>query len=140
MIILIIGFVALQAYMRPDPTIGLPKTELLPNGKYKTTYENVQRVFMHLPGQYSIMVNDEIIPLFGQHGTWWSYQTKSKIIKDVPENEPMYATIIWEQNTFSGNRVMDKVIIHIHSPDDLNGAGWDDGTKFHRQGTTKVLE
>lgn len=68
----------------------------------------------------------------------FGYGDNPKIIRDVPKDKNMW--VIYERTppTFSASEKYDNVEIHIHSVDDINGAGWNHG-KFG-SGSTSVIE
>ena len=88
--------------------------------------EHIVRVFMHEPGDYSVLVNNngELVSK--------TFACKIRLIRDVPYDEPMY---------YEGERNRDgyflRVEIHVHSEKDINGAGWNHG-KFGSGQTVEV--
>lgn len=100
------------------------------------TRQQIERVFMHTPGGYSVVVNDggEIKVKTFEWAAPIHGGGKLSVLADVPEGEPMYYTGL--QYGEGGGYL--EVVIHIHSAKDINGAGWDRG-KFGR-GQTNVVE
>lgn len=96
-------------------------------------YTNVQRVFMHEPGRYTILVDGKIVNLRGHHG-----DNRSTIYADVPAGEPMW--VKGRSRCPHDGQLEIELEIHIHSFDDVGGGGFDDGTKFHRPIGTRVVQ
>lgn len=107
----------------------------IPKMEYHVVRRNIVKVMMHEPERYSVLVQD----------TDKSLKTLTyrgcKLIADVPKNESMWLEI--EMNK-AKEEVTDEgyhykwAKIHIHSADQLNGAGWDHGK--HGRGQTEVVE
>ncbi len=117
---------------------------------------NIVRVFMHQPGEYSVLYQEGIElksfafysvnfhqPFQGLNvGRGQNLNIKVKIIMDVKEDEPMWALA---KTTGKGNWMNNtqdiEVSIHVHSQKDINGAGWmvQDG-KTKKFGMTQVIE
>ena len=116
---------------------------------YKVTHriKNVVRVFMHEPDVYTVYyqkpgsdkIEKEYINSLGTD--------KVAIIADVAPDEMMHVEFACEHLVPCENRKgcnkklcvnMKKAKIHIHSVDDINGAGWNHGR--HGRGQTVVIE
>lgn len=86
-----------------------------------TKYQNVERVFFHEPGHYSVLIpikkDKELLQMDMGFSTY-------RIFEDVPQDEQMWASVdeykILGRFNYSTN-------IHIHSAKDINGAGWNHG-------------
>jgi len=119
---IIFGVTSLMASRTPIP----PKT-----------INNVVRIFMHSPLHYSVMIQEPetkiISPL--NLGDYNIQELEVNFLPDVPNTEKMSVTI-----TYGGRSGRDaiKYDFHIHSINDLGGAGWDEG-KFGR-GQTSVIQ
>lgn len=104
------------------------------------TKRNCVRVFMHSPGDYSVMVQegDELVVVHLKDGS--PYGVKPKIFKDVSKNKKMYYKVDIIPPSFWGASytTYSNIEIHVHSEKDINGAGWNRG-KFGR-GQTEVIE
>ena len=90
----------------------------------------IVRVFMHLPGDYSVLVLDgnelKSITFYAGH---------PRLVADVPNDKPMWYEAKMRRNGWTAS-----AIIHIHAPKDVDGAGWQRGGKFRTSGTTTVVE
>lgn len=86
------------------------------NSRPAVTKQEVVRVFMHHPGEYSALVRD------GQtiktdrlnYGSYWEY--KAIIVLDVLEKEPMWYEL--------RNKIY---TIHLHSEKDVDGGAYKPG-------------
>jgi hypothetical protein len=117
---------------------------------------NIERVFMRLPNDYSVMyettvyhelVDERLLTLNTRTGdkkieVWakkhWTptdgIHIIQKLVADVPENKPMYISLV-------GAGTYVTATIHIHSASEVNGAGWISGTpKNTKRGQTSVVE
>jgi len=98
-----------------------------------TKYSHVEKVFVHEPGRYSILVrcekDKELVPVI------FSRYINYRLFDDVPFEEPMWA--IFTEYTIRSAKTSD-LEIHIHSLKDLNGGGWDHGKEG--KGTTNTVE
>ena len=103
--------------------------------KHQVRLDNVVRVLMHQPGEYSIITKgigadsaDLPMQYIRSHHTSLRQDVASKKSMWVeyfpPAGEPSYA--------------MDSLVIHLHSAEEINGAGWNHG-KFG-SGQTVVIE
>lgn len=75
---------------------------------------NVVKVFMHEPSSYSLMSigKDNKLIIHDLR------EATTTLYADVPTNETMWASIMNDSNQHP------EAEIHIHSADDINGAGW----------------
>ncbi len=93
----------------------------------------VVRVFMHSPMQYSVMItnfqDDREVRL-----RTFDY-CPVKFFADVPRDELMWVLVRKASNTSSYPYSLE---FHIHSPKDVEGAGWNHGKGG--QGQTIVIE
>jgi hypothetical protein len=122
--------------------------------KAETMTMEVQRVFMHKPGEYSVMYTntdqDATVEILNRGdrkpgGEYWDWVLKNhwsdwngvkvteKLKVDVAPGKPMYIKV-----TGSGNSVT--VEIHIHSVSEVNGGDWSEGTKYQKSYRTEVVE
>jgi hypothetical protein len=90
-----------------------------PNISYKK--EDINRVFMHEPGLYSIL-NIKFESVSFRTGYNWRLPN-IEIIADVPKDKSMWyeGEYIDVKDSKSGWKW---VKIHIHSPQDINGGAW----------------
>lgn len=124
---------------------------------------DISRVFMHQPGDYSIMYSNQVNKIIsvekingswiarpGQRGTgvigsylkrnfdWIDnfYSIEQILIADVPADKPMFLVI---KHVGRGKF---KVSIHIHTVRDVGGGEWETSqTGSHRpRGQTRVIE
>lgn len=120
--VIVFGFIALALIVSGCET---PSDEKI---------ENVIRVFMHEPNKFSFMIQTQesseirMITLEG----------KAEFIADALETEKMWVIARGRQVHYGGYVSVNRLEIHIHSPKDINGAGWDHG-KFG-SGQTQVIE
>lgn len=96
------------------------------------TIENVQAVFYHENRHYTLMVQtgSEIKPVSIY------YIEDAKIFADVPKNEKMWAHVQGLGNKMNGITSR-KIKVHIHSIENINGAGWNHG-KFGSGMTVRI--
>jgi hypothetical protein len=89
--------------------------------------DNILRVFMHEPNDYSIMYKqiDELKTI--RIG-------RARVMADVPEGKPMWAKWL-EADDSHHNKC--EAEIHIHSPKDIDGGAWNHGKRG--RGQTVVL-
>jgi len=95
---------------------------------------NVDRIYMHEPGRYSVMIKTgpkgeelEIIELRADR--------KIHIIADVPSQDPCW---VYFEREKTMKQSWEKIWIHVHSPQDIQGGGWNHG-KFGK-GQTVIIE
>lgn len=96
------------------------------NGKFIEKYDKleVEAVFMHRPGDYSFLVQKGNNRL--EEFKIYAWNANPVLYKDVPNDEKCWVAYeIWDV-PFRGNEVK-KYEIHLHSPNDINGAGWNFG-------------
>ena len=93
--------------------------------------ENVQAVFYHEPGN-TLLVNGKGAEL----KTITFRDAEITLFKDVPQGSTVWARVQRDGDDFNG--IDERVEIHIHSVDDINGAGWNHG-KFGSGTTTKIV-
>lgn len=94
------------------------------------TIKKIERVFMHSTYEYSFLVsnNSDTLSILSFSGT-------PHFVSNTPDSIPVWAII---QNREDGPRL---VSIHIHSVNDIGGAGWKIFSKNGiRQGVTSVLQ
>ena len=110
------------------------------NGKV----DKVTRVFMHEPGVYSVLIENpttgDLTPLaLDMGGDFPDVRFRAVVRADVPPGAPMWlnkwAHYIGDSPTGACERLVD---IHVHSPAEINGAGWNHGK--HGAGETTVVE
>lgn len=105
--------------------------------------ENVERIFWHEGDKYSVLVkNDD-----NTYKTvrFPNYQCGSIrdgdgviIVADVPGDQKMWVSTVVQEEDNIRPYCFERLTIHIHSPHDIDGGGWDHG-KFGR-GQTSVIE
>ncbi len=114
----------------------------------------IVRVFMHMPGDYSVMYIDVNKVVHAErfkeyrnvkgvgvvktwinnyHSGWNGSVITQTIVADVPTDKPMYVQAFGD-----GNEV--QIFIHIHSPKEISGGEWSTGGKYPVRGTTVVVE
>lgn len=91
--------------------------------------ENIVRIFMHQPGDYSLMIKN---PGSAEIETRRCPNVSVKIIQDLEPQQSIWALVQKRIGTTSSME------LHIHKPEDINGAGWDNGKQG--KGTTTVIE
>ena len=92
--------------------------------------ENVVRIFWHGEKKFSFMLkapvgtNPESPQTYTMKDKWgWSSELENVVIfiEDVPAGQLMRASKKW------GGGQKRTLEIHIHAPEDIRGAGWDNG-------------
>lgn len=112
---------------------------------------NIARVFMHNPGQYSILIlqDDKSLRLLELTALVpdTTYQVRVyneiQIVMDAPKGEPAFADITYYGKKYSEKptHTSTKTVLHIHSPDDVEGGGWFNKVGKHTySGQTNVIE
>lgn len=102
--------------------------------------ENIVRVFVHNPGEYSVLIEKDG-KLIDRSFSWHVIGSGGtvEIATDASQGEPMYATITYYEKEGSDHH--QDVVIHVHSPQDLEGGGWSRRVGKHTHtGKTNVLE
>lgn len=105
----------------------------------KGKVENIQRVFMHEPGDYTVMWLDKDKQL--QTRRFNGYRSNVILKADVSSGEPMWAE--WRgwgsPNHPNEDRYVsyERVVIHVHNAESINGAGWNHGK--HGRGQTQEV-
>lgn len=98
---------------------------------------NIVRILMHEPGHYTVLTQESptsaIIERSAPRGTL----TEATYLSDVPEDQPMWLSSHSELIGIAGIRTY--VVFHIHSVQDINGAGWRNSGKFGSSGQTNVV-
>ncbi len=100
--------------------------------------ENFVRLFYHQKEEYSIIkINEDKSIVFVYFGMYdvRNLGPSFKIICDVPIGKPMWYEGHRKPKFFGGWKDLE---LHIHSPTDINGGGWDEGK--HGKGQTNVIE
>lgn len=86
------------------------------------------RIFMHNPGEYSAMINKEGQILVVNLGY-------ARVMTDAEKDKaPWYQIVKSRDGNFK------RATIHIHSPEEVEGGGWQKGGKYKKQGSTTVIE
>ena len=97
---------------------------------------NVVGVLMHEPGSYTLEVQNPGSPVVVNTWVRTYYGEYAQIVTDAPNNEPMWAVLIIEH--YSAGRVFTRGLeLHVHTVQDVNGAGWNHG-KFGSGQTTRI--
>lgn len=95
---------------------------------------------MHLPGEYSVLVNDSDEGQLRSIAFYYSsMHVDSKIVADVPYGKPMWYTTT-KNKYVNGDFYLISVEIHVHSEASIEGAGWIRGSKNQTKGQTQVIE
>lgn len=102
--------------------------------------DNVVRVFMHqADSEYSVLTQE---PGSAELKTLhFYYRGPFRIIADVPQDSSMWVLV--RRTEFNdGVCCTHEVTFHIHSPDDIDGAGWrrKTGRAHTTSGTTTVIQ
>ena len=98
--------------------------------------ERIVRVLMHDPGHFTFLAEQPNTGELIQVTVDLHSNCGVRILQDVASDQPSWTR--WETWTRGGG-ICDvrNLEIHIHSADEVNGAGWDHG-KFGRGQTTVV--
>lgn len=106
--------------------------------------DNVVRVFMHLPGSYSVMTEDPSthnVSVVNLNVSYPSRCGSAKLVADAPADRPMWVDLTPYKDAPCN---CESAVIHIHAAREVNGADWeiDHGGKEHHveRGTTEVVE
>lgn len=103
-------------------------------GHSEKRVDNVVRVFMHQPHEYTFMIEKDGTAELETHHFRYA---KIRLVADVPAEDQMWA-LVREVEERGGYKFVEEIVIHIHSPKDINGAGWDRGKSG--SGQTHVVE
>lgn len=96
--------------------------------------DNVVRIFMHSPRQFSVLVESGSNELTLRTLPYlWG---EVKIFTDVPRGQKNWVILNGYHSTMNGNHL--SLELHIHSPKDVEGGGWDHGKSG--KGMTQVIE
>lgn len=99
--------------------------------------DNIARVFMNEPRIYTFLVRDSIgltvVVLHERRNEYEHYNVQ--FVQDADPKSPMTAE--WRGVT-TDSCLYDDLTIHIHSPIEIEGGGWDYGKFGH--GTTQVVQ
>jgi hypothetical protein len=125
-----------------------PKTV---EGRERARIDGVLRVFMHQPGDYSVMTFEKgefKVYRLGEGVLGWSnwLQREKDKITDMPhpwkfeqillKSPDGKLSVVAREYPSIRNIV---ITTYINSVEDVNGAGWISGGKFHIEGTTTVV-
>lgn len=130
---LLTGFVFLcGCYHTPWNPTKEPKEEKI---------DSIVRVLMHEPGNYTLVIQGDSGELSQRY-----LCGKTRMITDVPKDTYMWATYRPQYDT-SGSYEMGflyvqaVLVIHLHSAEDINGAGWhhDNGKFADTYGETVII-
>lgn len=107
--------------------------------------DHVTRVLMHQPGDYTLLVTDPATKAVTLRTFYdWCTSTErgvgttTQILADVPEGQALWAEqVTWQWSL--GKTCNELKSIHLHSAQDIGGAGWNNG-KFGSGQTTVVGE
>lgn len=103
--------------------------------------DDVARVFWHEGHRYSILVetgdNTYRTVSLPHYPCAWGTGAVS-VVSDVPTNEKMWVELRVERGSNFSADCFEKIAIHVHSPKEVEGGGWNHG-KFGT-GTTSVIE
>ena len=114
-----------------DPE-SIPQTEL-------QRIDHVGRVFLHEYGRYTLLVEETGGTVIQwRFGNQFECNREPNLIADVPKNEPMWAEYYVLLGGMWAADCEQLMSIHLHSAQDINGAGWNHG-KFG-SGQTTVVE
>jgi hypothetical protein len=114
---------------------------------------DIARVFMHNPGDYTVMHVDNNAVVHAERIVWgsrnphkigrwlekcgtWSGAviTEQILVADVPQDKPMWVHL---KKIESGRA---RATIHIHSPKEISGAEWSTGGKHPTKAMTVDVE
>jgi hypothetical protein len=99
----------------------------------------IERLFMHQVGVFSVVIMtpqgefsfEEIKQIWGVH-----------VVPDVPQEKKMYVEYIsFHEGSWGMDGRYSKIVIHIHSVEDINGGGYEVRYgKSHQQVQTTVVK
>jgi hypothetical protein len=143
-------FMALLAFPCFVPTVAKAAT----NDYFQI---NIDRVFMHVPGDYSVAYTgiDKVVTIermiwddpmesppeflikswvMSRNKNWVRRPAiKSVIIADVSHGEPMYAKVTGDGSSFV-------IALHIHSAEEIGGGEWSTGGKHPQKQDTVIVQ
>ena len=106
--------------------------------------ENISRIFMHKPSQYSIVYGEDNTKTSRILEIDWVNPDSIKIVTDVAENEKMWAKLKTEEAVYSefGKPVKKntrylEVEFHLHSIKNIDSGEW---VERRSRGSTRVIE
>ena len=113
-----------------------------------TVIRNVQRIFMHEKGRYTALVKNSNTNKIGRLAIVIYNDLNLMMFEDVPENEQIWIEYYCGYPDYNCKEIPanfsfwkiypEKVIMHLHSAKEINGAGWNHG-KYGR-GQSVVIE
>lgn len=106
------------------------------SGKPDTTIHNVVRIMMHEPYRYTFLVKEGESTAIRALTVWITDRDSERVVilADVPADGKMW--VVLKDNNWSGG--WGSIEIHIHSEQDINGAGWNHGKGG--SGNTEVVK
>jgi len=106
---------------------------------YEQKIENIERIFMHEPGRYSIFVRTPRTNQchFEKIAGYGGGDVQVFLYTDVKHGNPMWITIKGE-NFPNGQKYYHTLEFHVRDMESIQGGGWDHG-KFGK-GTTSVVQ
>ena len=106
--------------------------------------ENISRIFMHKPSQYSIVYDRDGVGVSRLLEIYWIDSGSIKIVSDVAENEKMWATLKAEEAIYSEFRKQVKkdtryleMELHVHSVKNIEGG---ECIERRSRGSTRIIE
>lgn len=96
-----------------------------------TKIENVQQVFMHEPGRYSVLIGDNKQSTVQRLGDYLA-ATKTVFLYDVPADKNPWVEILVTE-VLDERALRQEITFHLKPAQKLQGAGWDHGKGGHGQ-------
>lgn len=102
--------------------------------------ERVERVLMHDTDEFTLMYR----PGASWKLTMRKFEGHVTIVDDVPVSQPMWAEAVRTRHVRACDTDLSELAltIHVHSVEDVNGAGWrrQVGKNAFEEGTVEVIE
>lgn len=121
--------------------------ELIRENKHQDSINDkklVERVFMHQPGDYSVVYREDesrldTIRIRKYSSDLYSVDDVQQVIyADVEPGKPIYLLFKGKYNGLYQTNLSAE--IHIHSSQEINGAEWETGGKYPRKNQTVPVE
>lgn len=87
--------------------------------------DDVVRIFMHERGRYTVLKQSAVeSSIVEQKVPGYSCDATATYVPDVPKDQPMWLSVHYEGTYIQYSA---RIIFHVHSAQDIGGAGWNHG-------------
>ena len=101
-------------------------------------FDGVVRILMHEPGEFTLLLENPETHLVTEQKIY-NRGAETTYVLDVPPDRPMWAKVHFVGN--EGITSRRRIEFHLHSVDDVNGAGWTRQVgKTTQRGQTEVIQ